>query len=245
MTRYGEATTILGRLPSGLTVTISLYKASDGSSVDLNDNTCTEIGSTGVYRWSSSNITTQPTEETEYFYRMVTGDYQYDGKFTLLADIPTVEELNARTLLAADYFDPAADTVAHVTLVDTTTTNTDMRGTDNAAIESNVETHVTNSLNTYDPPTRAEATSDKDEIINEVNANETKIDAIPSNTDTQLSGTHGSGSWEGVSGADWTANEKKQIRDALGVDGDKIDAADSRIVDDIKKHDNKITGLLM
>jgi hypothetical protein len=30
-------------------------------------------------------------------------------------------------------FDPAADTVAHVTLVDTTTTNTDMRGTDGAA----------------------------------------------------------------------------------------------------------------
>lgn len=84
MTRYGEATTILGRLPSGQTVTMSLYKASDGSSVDITD-TCTEIGTTGVYRWSSSNITTQPTEETEYFYRMVTGDYQYEGKFTLLA----------------------------------------------------------------------------------------------------------------------------------------------------------------
>ena len=45
--------------------------------------------------------------------------------------------------------------------------------------------------------------------------------------------------------ADWTTDEKKQIRDALGVDGDKTDVADSRIVDDIKKHDNKITGLLM
>ena len=53
-----------------------------------------------------------------------------------VADIPTVSEFNARTLLAADYFDPAADTVAHVTLVDTTTTNTDMRGTDNAALAS-------------------------------------------------------------------------------------------------------------
>ena len=34
---------------------------------------------------------------------------------TLLLDIPTVSEFNARTLLTADYFDPAADTVATVT----------------------------------------------------------------------------------------------------------------------------------
>lgn len=51
---------------------------------------------------------------------------------TQLGDIPTVAEFEARTLVAAAYFDPAADTVAHVTLVDTTTTNTDMRGTDGA-----------------------------------------------------------------------------------------------------------------
>lgn len=49
-----------------------------------------------------------------------------------VADIPTVAEFNARTLAAADYFDPAADTVANVTTVATTTTNTDMRGTDSA-----------------------------------------------------------------------------------------------------------------
>lgn len=36
---------------------------------------------------------------------------------TQLADIPTVAEFNARTLAAADYFDPAADTVANVTAV--------------------------------------------------------------------------------------------------------------------------------
>lgn len=53
-----------------------------------------------------------------------------------IADVPTVSEFNARTLLAASYFDPAADTVADVTLVATTTTNTDMRGTDSAALAS-------------------------------------------------------------------------------------------------------------
>lgn len=54
---------------------------------------------------------------------------------------PTVAQLDARTLLAANYFDPAADTVANVTLVATTTLNTDMRGTDGA--------------NTTTPPTAA------------------------------------------------------------------------------------------
>lgn len=49
-----------------------------------------------------------------------------------VSDIPTNAEFNARTIPAADYFDPAADTVARVTLTDTTTTNTDMRGTDSA-----------------------------------------------------------------------------------------------------------------
>lgn len=38
-------------------------------------------------------------------------------------------------------FDPTTDTVAHVTLVDTTTTNTDMRGTDNAALAASLPTN--------------------------------------------------------------------------------------------------------
>jgi len=91
---------------------------------------------------------------------------------TQLADLPTSSEFEARTLPAAAYFDPAADTVANVTtvgsvtgsvgsisgvsfpanfgsllinvsghisrvvLVDTTTANSDMRGTDSAALAS-------------------------------------------------------------------------------------------------------------
>lgn len=38
----------------------------------------------------------------------------------------------------------------------------------NLAIEANVEGHVTNSLNSYDPPTRAEATADKAEIVEDL-----------------------------------------------------------------------------
>lgn len=47
------------------------------------------------------------------------------------------------------------------------------------ALEANVEGYVTSALSTYDPPTRAELTSDKTEIITEIDANETKIDALP------------------------------------------------------------------
>ena len=43
-----------------------------------------------------------------------------------LDDVPTTAEFEARTLVAASYFDPAADAVANVTTVATTTTNSDM-----------------------------------------------------------------------------------------------------------------------
>ena len=62
---------------------------------------------------------------------------------TQLADIPTVSEFEARTIVAASYFDPASDTVARVTLVDTTTTNTDMVGDATAANQASMITHLT------------------------------------------------------------------------------------------------------
>jgi hypothetical protein len=45
---------------------------------------------------------------------------------TQLADLPTVAEFNARTLVASAYFDPATDTVANVTTVATTTNLTNL-----------------------------------------------------------------------------------------------------------------------
>lgn len=45
-----------------------------------------------------------------------------------IADVPTVAEFNARTLVAASYFDPAADTVANVTTVATLTGHTAQTG---------------------------------------------------------------------------------------------------------------------
>ena len=45
---------------------------------------------------------------------------------TQFADLPTVSEFNARTIPSADYFDPATDAVANVTLVATTTNLTNL-----------------------------------------------------------------------------------------------------------------------
>ena len=57
---------------------------------------------------------------------------------TSVDDIPTNTEFAARTLPAADYL-VEGDTLARVTLVDTVTTNTDMRGTNGAATLAAIE----------------------------------------------------------------------------------------------------------
>ena len=59
-------------------------------------------------------------------------------------------------------YDPATNKVQGVVLVDTCTTNTDMRGTDGA---NTTVPDAAGTLATYDPPTRTEATADKDAII--------------------------------------------------------------------------------
>jgi hypothetical protein len=57
-------------------------------------------------------------------------------------DPPTNAEMEARTIPTADYFDPDNDAVANVTLVGTTTTNTDMRGTDSAATAAKLLAYI-------------------------------------------------------------------------------------------------------
>lgn len=57
-----------------------------------------------------------------------------DGKLTAERLAKLDGAAQEATVDALNDFDPATDVVAHVTLVDTTTTNTDMRGTDNAML---------------------------------------------------------------------------------------------------------------
>lgn len=62
--------------------------------------------------------------------------------------------------------------------------------------------------------------------------------------DTQLSGTHGAGSWTTATAlGDWTAGEKEQIRDALGVDGSKTTATGGILQDVDGKADTTLAAL--
>jgi hypothetical protein len=58
-----------------------------------------------------------------------------------------------------------------------------------------------------------------------------KIDELPaaSDIDEALTESHGEGEWVSSADADWTAAEKKQIRDALGVAGEKVAAAGGQL----------------
>lgn len=75
-----------------------------------------------------------------------------------IADIPTVAEFEARTIVSANYV-VVGDTIAGVTLVTTTTTNTDMVGTDDAALASVLGAAVGASISADIAAVKAETAS--------------------------------------------------------------------------------------
>jgi len=77
-------------------------------------------------------------------------------------------------------FDPASDEVDIGAVKGTGVTDVDDFKADVSAlaIEANVETHVGNALSTYTAPTKAELDAAETNIISEIDANESKIDAI-------------------------------------------------------------------
>jgi len=89
-----ETTNAVGKFDTGATVTITLYDLSDESSETLTSNACNEVGSTGIFYWNTTNITTQPTTKTEYVWVMTDGTISSYGKLILggypdsLTDIP-------------------------------------------------------------------------------------------------------------------------------------------------------------
>ena len=135
---------------SGLTVTAQVYDSA-GAQVG-SDAACAEVGTSAIY------IGDMPTAAAgSYGVRFFAdgevigaGGIEWDGtqeitgrdiiaetqqsEADVIAALPSVAGLATSAEIAAlNDFDPATDTVARVTLVDTTTTNTDMRGTDGAA----------------------------------------------------------------------------------------------------------------
>lgn len=78
-----EGAYILSKFPTGSTVNITLYKLLDGSIVTISSSNMTEIATTGVFKWHTSNIETQPTVYTEYLFIATDNVSSYYGKFIL------------------------------------------------------------------------------------------------------------------------------------------------------------------
>lgn len=105
------------------TTTNTDMRGTDGANTTVPDNASiaailvdtAEIGAAGAGLTDLGGMSTAMKGEVNAEADTALTDY--DG--------PTNAEMEARTLLAANYFDPAADAVANVTLVDTTTTNSD------------------------------------------------------------------------------------------------------------------------
>lgn len=113
---------------SGLTVIARVY---DGTGTQVgSDVSCTEVGSLALY--TGDMPTASAGQYGVRFFEsggtdpLSTGYIDWDG--TAEVTLATI----AAQISALNNFDPASDTVANVTLVGTTTTNTDMRGTDSA-----------------------------------------------------------------------------------------------------------------
>ena len=79
-----ENSYLLGKFDTGETVTIILYDLSDDSQIAINTNVCDEIGTTGVFKWSTTNITNYPTTFTDILYIMTDSlGNTVEGKFTI------------------------------------------------------------------------------------------------------------------------------------------------------------------
>jgi hypothetical protein len=129
-------------------------------------------------------------------------------------DPPTTAEMDARTLVAANYFDPAADTVALVTQVDQlgTQAKADVNAeADTALSDINLDHLLAVAVagtDVIDDSVIAQmasksATADWDTFDN-------TTDSLEAIRDNQAAGS-----------GDWTTTEKENIRHSLGVDGTK------------------------
>lgn len=67
---FGEPVTAMGQFETGDTVTADLFDIGSGASIAVSSSSCTEIGTTGFFRFPLSNIVTPPTSYTEILYIM-------------------------------------------------------------------------------------------------------------------------------------------------------------------------------
>lgn len=129
---------------------------------------------------ASANLDTQldalPTN-AELATALGTAD---DAVLAAVAALNNLSSAQVQTAAAAAL--TAYDPPTHAELVsEINSVQSDIAGLNNLSA-AQVNAEVDAALADYDGPTRAEATADKDEVITQVNANETKIDAVQAKT---------------------------------------------------------------
>lgn len=97
-----ELPVLAEQFTTGDTVTISMADLSDGATVTLTSASCTEIGSSGIFRWPVSNITTYPTSFTEYSYIMTNSSTTKVGKLVLFDIDDQANGANQTTITVND-----------------------------------------------------------------------------------------------------------------------------------------------
>jgi hypothetical protein len=128
---------------TGLTTTAFRYKLTTiagGLVKDWTTGATWDSPSTGNYTLEDADA----VPGTVYYVEPIEGVHTEPGRIPLdPLDATATAEAAAAALTAhgASTFDPTTDEVAHVTLVDTTTVNTDMRGTDSAATAAELAAH--------------------------------------------------------------------------------------------------------
>jgi len=183
---------------TGKSLDAAVY-APDGTRREDPDIDLTEIGSTGLYVGSSDSIQTGDLVIIDDGTNKIGwGEYQPE-----INDADIITEIDANEA-KIDTIDTNVDSI----LTDTETTipgtitslqstadaiETDTQdlqtqiGTDGAGLtnmpwnsdwDTEIQSECKDALDAYDPPTRTELTTDKNSIITEINANETKIDAL-------------------------------------------------------------------
>jgi hypothetical protein len=83
------AGSLIGKLPSGLAVTIAVRDMS-GAAIALTSAVCTEQGTTGMYRWALTNITVPPIAFAEYTYVMTSANNDTYEDVVVISGYPDV-----------------------------------------------------------------------------------------------------------------------------------------------------------
>jgi hypothetical protein len=115
---FNEEPYVLGEFSTGATVTIALFDLATGSTVPIDSNAATEIGSTGVFRWATANITTPHTEFTELLYimtdtttgrthkgKLVVGGFPSESAFRRYLNVVTIDVVNGTPLTTPGVFE--------------------------------------------------------------------------------------------------------------------------------------------